>query len=54
MSLTAVPRIVRVGQIMPSGVPTFSAAVATTWQMLKKLQLPAQIPNCGERPSCAS
>jgi maleate isomerase len=31
-----------------SGVPTLSPAVATTWQMLKKLDLPAQIPNCGE------
>lgn len=31
-----------------SGVPTLSAAVATTWQMLQKLELPAQIPNCGE------
>lgn len=30
-----------------SGVPTLSAAVATTWQMLKRLQLPAQIPGCG-------
>lgn len=31
-----------------SGVPTLSAAVATTWQMLKALDLPAKIPNCGE------
>ena len=30
------------------GIPTLSAAVATTWQMLKKLQLPAHIPSCGE------
>lgn len=30
-----------------SGVPTLSAAVATTWQMLKKLELPAHVPGCG-------
>jgi maleate isomerase len=31
-----------------SGVPTLSAAVATTWQMLKQLGLPTHIPSCGE------
>jgi maleate isomerase len=31
-----------------SGVPTLSAAVATTWQMLTKLNLPTAIPDCGE------
>lgn len=30
-----------------SGVPTLSASVATTWQMLKSLNLPADIPGCG-------
>lgn len=30
-----------------SGVPTVSAAVATTWQMLKKLDLPTHVPGCG-------
>lgn len=30
-----------------SGVPTLSAAVATTWQMLRKLGLPAQVDGCG-------
>jgi len=30
-----------------SGVPTLSAAVATTWQMLKQLQLPTHVPDCG-------
>jgi maleate isomerase len=31
-----------------SGIPTLSAAVATTWQMLKQLRLPTSIPECGE------
>jgi maleate isomerase len=31
-----------------SGVPTLSAAVATTWQMLRQLGLPTSIPDCGE------
>jgi maleate isomerase len=31
-----------------SGVPTLSAAVATTWKILKELKLPTQIPQCGE------
>jgi maleate isomerase len=31
-----------------SGLPTVSAAVATTWQMLKKLGLSTQVPHCGE------
>jgi maleate isomerase len=31
-----------------SGIPTLSAAVATTWQMLKQLRLPTAIPDCGE------
>jgi maleate isomerase len=31
-----------------SGIPTLSAAVATTWQMLKQLRLPTRIPSCGE------
>lgn len=30
-----------------SGVPTLSAAVATTWQMLSKLRLPTEIAQCG-------
>lgn len=30
-----------------SGIPTLSAAVATTWRMLGELQLPTSIPGCG-------
>jgi maleate isomerase len=30
-----------------AGIPTLSAAVATTWRMLKALQLPTYIPGCG-------
>lgn len=30
-----------------SGVPTLSAAVATTWQMLRQLQLPTHVPDAG-------
>lgn len=31
-----------------SGVPTLSAAVATTWQMLRQLNLPTHVPGAGE------
>ena len=31
-----------------SGIPTLSAAVATTWKMLRALGLPTHIPSCGE------
>jgi len=30
-----------------AGIPTLSAAVATTWGMLKALRLPTTIPGCG-------
>jgi maleate isomerase len=30
-----------------ANIPTLSAAVATTWAMLKALQLPTHIPGCG-------
>jgi maleate isomerase len=30
-----------------SGIPTLSAAVATTWRMLGALRLPTYIPGCG-------
>lgn len=30
-----------------SGVPTLSAAVATTWQMLRQLKLQPEVPGCG-------
>jgi maleate isomerase len=30
-----------------SGLPTISAAVATTWQMLRRLELDTAIPGCG-------
>ncbi|MEP7247857.1 MAG: Asp/Glu racemase [Gammaproteobacteria bacterium] len=31
-----------------AGIPTLSAAIATTWQMLKRLDLPTFVPDCGE------
>ncbi|MNT01024.1 Maleate isomerase [compost metagenome] len=31
-----------------SGIPTVSAAVATTWQMLRKLDLRTEVAGCGE------
>ncbi|WP_321927449.1 maleate cis-trans isomerase family protein [Paraburkholderia guartelaensis] len=31
-----------------SGIPTVSAAVATTWQMLRRLELRAEVAGCGE------
>ncbi|MBP0625277.1 maleate cis-trans isomerase family protein, partial [Cupriavidus consociatus] len=31
-----------------SGIPTVSAAVATTWQMLRKLNLRTEVAGCGE------
>jgi len=30
-----------------AGIPTLSAAVATTWGMLRALQLPTHVPGCG-------
>jgi maleate isomerase len=30
-----------------TGIPTLSAAVATTWDMLRALRLPTHIPGCG-------
>lgn len=31
-----------------SGIPTVSAAVATSWQMMRKLGLSTSVPGCGE------
>ncbi|MFK4446115.1 maleate isomerase [Caballeronia udeis] len=31
-----------------SGVPTVSAAVATTWQMLRRLEMHTEVSDCGE------
>ncbi|WP_296463127.1 Asp/Glu racemase [Pigmentiphaga sp.] len=31
-----------------SGIPTVSAAVATSWQMMRKLGLSTNVPGCGE------
>lgn len=45
VQMQSLPSIQRVQD--ESGVPTLSAAVATTWQMLKSLQLPAAVPGCG-------
>ena len=41
-SLPVIDRVER-----ESGVPTLSAAVATTWQMLRALNLRAEVPGCG-------
>ena len=46
VQMQSLPSIARVQE--ESGLPTLSAAVATTWQMLKKLGLSTQVPNCGE------
>jgi maleate isomerase len=45
VQMQSLPSIAKVER--ESGVPTLSAAVATTWQMLKQLQLPAHVPDCG-------
>ena len=38
-----------IGQVeREAGVPTLSAAVATTWQMLRALDLRTEVPGCGE------
>lgn len=44
-SLQSLPSIQAVQD--ESGVPTLSAAVATTWQMLRQLNLPTQVPHAG-------
>ncbi len=41
-SLAAIDRVER-----QSGVPTLSASIATTWQMLKRLELPTDVPGNG-------
>ncbi len=46
VQMQSLPSIARVQA--ESGVPTLSAAVATTWQMLTKLNFPTAIPDCGE------
>jgi maleate isomerase len=46
VQMQSLPSIARVQE--ESGLPTLSAAVATTWQMLKKLGLSTQVPRCGE------
>lgn len=45
VQMRSLPSIARVEA--DSGIPTLSAAVATTWQMLRQLNLPAHIPGCG-------
>ncbi len=42
-SLAAIERVER-----EAGVPTISASIATTWQMLKRLELSTQVPGCGQ------
>ena len=45
VQMQSLPSIEKVQQ--ESGIPTLSAAVATTWQMLKQLGLPTSVPGCG-------
>lgn len=45
VQMQSLPVIARVEA--QAGVPTVSAAVATTWQMLKKLNLATHVPGCG-------
>jgi maleate isomerase len=45
VQMRSLPAIERVQA--QSGVPTVSAAVATSWQMLKKLGLSTHVPGCG-------
>ncbi len=42
-SLAAIDRVER-----QSGVPTLSASIATAWQMLKRLELPTDVPGFGQ------
>ncbi|SKD03817.1 maleate isomerase [Burkholderia sp. CF099] len=46
VQMQSLPSIQRVQE--ESGIPTVSAAVATTWQMLRRLELRAEVPDCGE------
>lgn len=46
VQMQSLPSIAKVEQ--ESGIPTISASVATTWQMLRRLNLPTQIPGCGD------
>ncbi|SAL78118.1 maleate cis-trans isomerase family protein [Caballeronia telluris] len=46
VQMQSLPSIQRVQD--ESGTPTVSAAVATTWQMLRRLDLRAEVTGCGE------
>ncbi|HEY9460732.1 MAG TPA: Asp/Glu racemase [Paralcaligenes sp.] len=46
VQMQSLPSIAKVEQ--ESGIPTISASVATTWQMLRRLGLPTQISGCGD------
>jgi maleate isomerase len=46
VQMQSLPSIQRVQD--ESGVPTVSAAVATTWQMLRRLEMHTEIADCGE------
>jgi maleate isomerase len=46
VQMQSLPSIQRVQD--ESGIPTVSAAVATTWQMLRRLELRAEVAGCGE------
>ncbi len=46
VQMQSLPSIARVQD--ESGIPTVSAAVATTWQMLRRLELRAEVAGCGE------
>ncbi|WP_028226485.1 maleate cis-trans isomerase family protein [Paraburkholderia ferrariae] len=46
VQMQSLPSIQRVQE--ESGIPTVSAAVATTWQMLRRLELRTEVADCGE------
>ncbi|TDY15819.1 maleate isomerase [Paraburkholderia sp. BL6665CI2N2] len=46
VQMRSLPSIQRVQD--ESGIPTVSAAVATTWQMLRRLELRAEVAGCGD------
>ncbi|QIN67950.1 Maleate isomerase (plasmid) [Caballeronia sp. SBC1] len=46
VQMQSLPSIQKVQE--ESGIPTVSAAVATTWQMLRRLELRTEVAGCGE------
>jgi maleate isomerase len=46
VQMQSLPSIQKVQE--ESGIPTVSAAVATTWEMLRRLELRTEVAGCGE------